>query len=399
MPLPSKIITGLSLSLFTTSWAQAGEFEFSGSIGLEARTFFDEAQFDKQLDVFQGSTILEPELRWESDDRAHQIVVKPFARLDSEDDERTHVDLREGYWRYTDDTWEVLAGAAKVFWGVTESRHLVDIINQSDTVEDTDEEDKLGQPMVRATAFTDWGDLSFFIMPYFRERTFPGAEGRLRTPLPVAADDARYESDQERFYPDVAFRYSHYFGDWDVGVSLFHGTSREPIFDGVNAAGEFIPFYQIITQLGTDIQYTTGSWLWKFEGIVREGQGDTFGAVAAGFEYTFFQIGGSDKDLGLLMEYLGDGRDDTAPVTIFDNDIFVGTRLAFNDTQDTSILFGAITDLENGSTGLRLEAERRIGDSFKLELESQIFAETDEDDPTQAFEQDSFATVRFSYFY
>ena len=46
-------------------------------------------------------------------------------------------------------TGRLLVGAAKVFWGTAESRHLVDIINQTDAVEDIDEEDKLGQPMVK----------------------------------------------------------------------------------------------------------------------------------------------------------------------------------------------------------------------------------------------------------
>jgi len=54
------------------------------------------------------------------------------------------------------------------FWGVTEFQHLVDIINQTDLVENIDTEDKLGQPMINLALINDWGTVDLFIMPYFR---------------------------------------------------------------------------------------------------------------------------------------------------------------------------------------------------------------------------------------
>ena len=39
-------------------------------------------------------------------------------------------------------------GVRRVFWGVAESNHLVDVINQTDAIENPDQEDKLGQPML-----------------------------------------------------------------------------------------------------------------------------------------------------------------------------------------------------------------------------------------------------------
>ena len=88
-----------------------------------------------------------------------------------------------------------------------------------------------------------------------------------------------------------------------------------------------------------------------------------------------------------------------APITIFDNDLFLGARLALNDAQDTSALIGTVVDLENGSSSFRIEAERRIGQSWKVELEGQVFVKIDTFDPIRAFSQDSFATLRLSFFY
>jgi len=374
----------------------AGEWETSGSADLELRWFFHDPRFPGQLEDGQGSVVLSPEFDWESEERRHQISVAPFLRLDGRDDERTHFDIREAYWRRIWDEWEFVAGVNTVFWGVTESRHLVNVINQTDAVEDIDEEDWLGQPMLHVATQRNWGRIEAFALLGFRERTFPGRDGRLRTPLIVATDDAVYESGAREWRLDGALRYSHYIGDWDIGAHGFHGTGREPSLVPSPGGGSLIPFYEVTNQLGVDVQYTREAWLWKLEAIGREGQGDTFGAAVGGFEYTFYQIGGGAADIGLLAEYLYDGRDDTAPATAFDDDVFVGSRLALNDLQDTQVLAGAIVDRHDRSIAAFIEAERRIGSNYKIELESRWFLNTDDQNPLATFNRDSFLTLRLS---
>jgi len=381
----------------TETWLDA--VEFSGSIAGELRGFVEGPQFEGQHDGVQPSIAFEPEVDWASEEGDFQARFVPFLRLDNRDSERTHGDVREAYLRYIADDWEALAGVNRVFWGVTESRHLVNIINQIDEVENVDEEDFLGEPMINLAVQRDYGLFSFFVLPGFRERTFAGEDGRLRTPLPVDEGAAEYESDAEELSTDVALRYSHFLDEWDIGASYFYGTSREARLVLSDDATQFEPRYDQIHQVGLDLQYTKDAWLWKFEGIVREGQG-TFGAFVGGFEYTFYQIKKTNADLGVLSEYLHDGRgNDKAPPTAFDNDLFLGARLTLNDIDDTAALVGTVVDLENGTTSLRLEAERRVGDSQKIELESQWFAHVDDDDVLAAAENDSYILLRFSQFF
>ncbi len=65
----------------------------------------------------QPSLAITPELRYDSDDGRHQASLVPYLRLDAQDDERTHADLREAYWRYIGDDWEALVGVNTVFCG------------------------------------------------------------------------------------------------------------------------------------------------------------------------------------------------------------------------------------------------------------------------------------------
>ncbi len=400
-----KTISALAaVAAFSSGLASAGEWDFGGELAAELRAFPQEPVLNEQLRDLQPSGAFLGDVRWRSDNGKHQFVAVPFYRLDGEDDERTHADLREGYYRYAGNNVDILVGAAKVFWGVAESRHLVDIVNQTDAVEDIDEEDKLGQPMVKVSLLKDWGTIDVFALPYFRPRTFPGTRGRLRFDPVINDDDPIYEDADEEWSTDFAIRYSHFFGNFDVGVSGFTGTSREPRFvfspDGIDPNGQLIPFYDQINQVGIDVQYTNEAWLWKFEGIVREGQGDTFAATVAGFEYTFFGVTQGGADLGVLVEYLYDGREDfIAPPTASNNDLFYGARYALNDFQDTSILIGAITDLENGSSSGLVEAERRFGQNWTAEFEARIFYNVDNQDLLSAFEDDSVITLRVTRFF
>ncbi len=388
----------------------AGSWDIAAEVSGEIRYFPNEAAFPGQFDHWQPSFTLESDIRWETDDRKHQFVFTPFFRLDGRDDERTHADLREAYYRFNaDDNWSLTVGAAKVFWGRTESRHLVDIINQTDAIEDIDDEDKLGQPMANLTILKNWGTLDFFVMSGFRTRTFPGMDGRLRFQLVVDMQNPIFERDARRRAFDYAARYSHYIGNWDFGISLFHGTSREARF-AFAPGGSLTPVYDKITQGGIDFQYTKDAWLWKAEVIAREGHGDTFLASVAGVEYTQYQIFGTNSDLGFLAEYQYDGRDEglvmesfgtafAAPVTAANNDIFAGTRLALNDLQDTSALVGVTVDADDQSMGMFIEAQRRLGQNWTAELESRLFFNIDPANIAAALRDDDFMTFKLTRYF
>ncbi len=377
--------------------AGAGELSLSGFVAFETRPFFGGPTLEAQADGAQLSLVAAPELAWQSDGGRHQITLVPFLRLDGSDDERSHFDLREASWRYLGDGWELSAGVDRVFWGVTESRHLVDVVNQDDAVEDVDGEDKLGQPMVAVQLLRDWGTLGVYLLPVFRERTFPGASGRLRPALPVDGDSARYESAAGDRRLDFALRYSTWIGDWDLGLSYFDGTSREPRLLPDVAGQRLTPIYDLIRQVGADLQYTRNAWLWKLEAIYREGHGPAFGAAVGGFEYTFYQLGGGAGDLGLIAELLYDGRDPLrAPPTAFEDDLFLGGRWAWNDVQDTTFLVGWLLDRDDGSAALSIEAERRLGGRFKIELESRLFLDVAAANPLASFAADDFLTLRVS---
>ena len=222
-----RLLLVISLPMIIASArADDSQWRVSGNVALQSRVFFqDPLWVGQDPSTVQWSVSAEPEFRWRSKSGDQRASIIAFGRVDDTDEKRTHADLREGYWANEGDSVEFLIGVNKVFWGVTESQHLVDIINQTDRVEDIDQEDKLGQPMVNLSLQQDWGLLDFYALPYFRERTFPGVEGRFRLPLPIDSDNSVYESDEGQSHTDFALRYSHYLDTVDFGVYYFTGLA------------------------------------------------------------------------------------------------------------------------------------------------------------------------------
>lgn len=379
-------------------------WELSGYTGVEDLGFIQNPLDSRQHNNYI-SGVIEPKLYHKWDDDTQSLTFVPFYRYSQYDNHRTHFDVRELNWLKAADTWEMRVGFRKVFWGVTEGLHLVDIINQTDFVENIDTEDKLGQPMINLALIHDWGTLDLFLLTGFRERTFPGAEGRLRTFPAIDTRNAQFEKHGVEKQLAYALRWSRAIGDWDIGLSHFHGTGRQPtLLPQLSQAGELklIPFYDQIDQTSLDVQTTKGSWLWKLESLVRSGQGSTFFAATGGLEYTLFDFFESGLDLGLVTEYMYDSRgynniQALQQQVIYQDDILTALRFGFNDTQSTEILAGVIFDRTHNTKFYNLEASRRLGDSWKVDLEVRLFNGIPQSDIAYMFRQDDHVRMQFSY--
>ena len=286
---------------------------------------------------------------------------------------------------------------------MTESQHLVNIVNQIDYIEDFFGEEALGQPMLRLTRVVDTGSLDFFVLPYFRERTYPGEAGRFRTPLVVDTDRPLYESDDEERHIDWTLRWSQYVGNLDYGVYWFDGTGRDPQLLPGRKHGEpvLLPYYPLIRQAGLDAQYTGEAWLWKLEAIYRDHRDprwSDFGAAVGGFEYTFVGIRDSAADLGVLLEYHWDSRGIEAD-RVFQNDLFTGLRYTPNDVASSELLAGVFWDLDYRNASVRLEASRRVGANVKVNLEAQWFGSTSAEDPLSFFGDDDYVQIEIARYF
>ena len=375
--------------------------EYRGNLTLELTAFTADADHTANQES-SSSVAAEVELYFPFSSGESNLLITPFVRIDQHDSERSHFDFREFLYERSSDNWEFRIGLGKVFWGVAESNNPVDIINQDDSVEGFTVNEKLGQPMVQLSWFEGLGSLDLFILPGFRERNFPGVDGRPRANTLINTN-AAYESSDEDRHIDFALRYSTAIEEWDLGFSAFRGTDRNPLLRPVFGTSfndvSLQPFYYQVFQLGFDAQATLESWLLKFEWVHQQADAiDNHAKFVSGFEYSFFSIGDSDTDLGIIAEHLYDnrGEDATQP---FQNDLLLGMRLALNDEASSEALIGSFIDLDTEAVILSVEASRRVGNSFKVSLEAVSWLNTSEDVNLNEFSNEDFVQAEVAWFF
>lgn len=397
----STLIVAYAVSL---PLAASASVDVGGSVTVEYRFFPQSPALPSQLDQ-NISVGLNPELNWQSNDN-NLFSFTPFVRVD-QDDGRQHVDVRELLWIHVHNSYEVRVGINKVFWGVTESQHLVDIVNQSDFVESIDGDEKLGQPMLGFSMSRKWGLLDIYVLPYFRERTFSSEDGRFYIgvlfPISFAENDPIYESRKKERHIDFSARWSYSFERSDVSISYFQGTNRNPEFELQPSTQSVHPVYYQADRVGLEYQYNIGDWLLKLEAVNHNGNPESFNAVVGGFEYTLYGVFDSVANLGLLYEYNYNSRgfDEAKAVnpTVFQDDSFFGARFALNDVGSTSLLAGIVVDHNNQGKTWFVEAARRFGNHLKVNVEARGFEKIARNDALFAFKQDDYIEFAASWYF
>ena len=381
-----------SLLVMSILPAQLVVGEMIGEVSFDNRYFFNVGLQEQEKN--HSSFSFSPEIFKDDSNRIFHFKAK--LRRDSEDPGRNLNDIQELYLINIFEDKEIKFGVSKEFWGVTETSHRVDIINQTDFTEGFDGEEKLGQPMIKISLERSWGLLDVYALLGFRERNFSGIKGRLRLPLSINEKNSLYSSSSKNKRVDFAFRWSNYYDDLDIAISHFSGTSREPRFlPSPNEINALVPLYEVIDQTGLEIQYLLDSLAIKGEVISRSGHGDRYTAATYGFELTQVGFLQTRMDLGWVVEFNHDDRLESSPFVL-------GTRFSFNDIYDSQILSGFIINDKSKELGFLLEASRRVGECCLLSLEGVYFDDTDEDNGQQklfqAFMEDDFLRAEFIYY-
>ena len=371
----------------------------SGFVAADGKAFAYGAKYPGQDRGDGVSLVAEPQLEWKSEDSEHALTLRPFYRLDPNDEKRSHADLREASYKLSVGHFQAGLGTGIFTWGVLESYKPTDVLNQTDFVEAVDGSQKLGQPYGSLGWVGDAAALKLYYLPYFRDRTFQGLRGRPRFSVPIDSDDPIFATRARHFQPSGAARFTLNLGDFDLGAGLFTGLSREPRFIAELSTGQISPRYDLMQQGSVDAQWTLGALVLKTEGFVRL-WGDSmraFGGGGGGADYTFFKVVG-DSDFSLAAEFLFDTRPIDAAPTFFNHDGFFGMRVAANDAASTEVLAGDIVDVVDGSTFGKAGVSRRFGEHWRVSADINVYL-----GPHGKLEsgllKDDYAHARIAYFF
>ena len=377
-----------SFSIIIFGQISLAEGDFNGKIITDLKIFPNH-----NVETINDSQSLELNIDAYQDFGSVRGVLELIARSDTQDSGRNILEARQAYLKTYISDFVVFVGNRQEFWGTTESKNVVDVINQRDAAANQGSAGKLGAPSISVEKYMDIGDLQIWYMPYFREQTFNNSNAHPSGQLSVKP--AHYERSGGKNADDYAVRLTSVLGDWDLAGSLFYGTARSPTSTVVDSGTTLQPLYPEQKSFGLEAQYTGDTTLLKWESSIGHQSSDGFSAVVTGLEYTMYGVFDRVWDLGFIAEEQYDDRPQAAAERFHVG----GIRLTLNDAKDTSILFLTSRDHNNDQSSISFEASRRLNSWSSLEIGAQYF---DAKTPGSAFgllDDDDTISIRFNTFF
>ena len=252
----------------------------------------------------------------------------------------------------------------------------------------------MGAPSISIETYLGSGELQYWYIPRFRERTFNDANAHPGFGMPVAP--AQFAHAKGSKASDQAFRYANSIGDIEYAFSIFDGTVREPLFLVQELEQPMIaPYYEQMRSVGLELQYTGESILYKFEGLTGTQSGKDFDAVVLGTEKTVYTIFETQWDMGILFEYQYDDR----AQALIDQMIVSGVRLTANDEFDTNLLILYTVDDAFSQSLFGLEASRRLRNGMTLDINYLLYQSDRQNLPFYSLVDDSELSFTLGYYF
>lgn len=368
------------------------DISFDGFVGTSYRYYPESGMYSGQIGDSHWDLIFSPKIILSTEEN-YSFVFEGFSRMENLETYRNHSDVRQFYLLKTHGNYDFTVGIIKEFWGVAESKNIVNIVNQVDFSEGIDEKERLGQLAMALTRITNFGSLGIYWFPEFEARDYPDKFARFQFPKSIDSSVSSFDVNNRKGR-EFAIRYSGSFNELDIGLHTFFGINREPIFVENEDSSSLIAHYPDAEQFGLDLQYTRDAWLLKLEMIINNNHYEDYNALVSGFEYTFFQLFKSSHDLGIVFEYLFSEKDKYFQDPLSD-DVFYGIRYAFNGLSSATFLAGVVEDLDTGGKQAKLEFSSRLNNQIQLKLDSVFISDDDELYP---FRNDSFLELTFEWY-
>jgi hypothetical protein len=376
--------------------AVAQDFDLGsrGEVGFEGRVFFPRR--DQLGDYDVGNIDMTGRLQVDAEYGDAAARGRVFSRLDPYDSERTVLVPEEIWLQGELSIVRVRAGYQMLNWSATEAFHPVDVINSRLFDGNFENPEKIGEPMLAVRVEIPNGNLELMAMPVFTAPILPSSHSRLSlTPPNIDLGEAlvlEHDGDvtDERWQLQWAARVQQTWGDADIAVSFVQHIDRSMpliVFDPMTVSVR--PMYQALSQAALAYTHVLDQTILKVEAAYRNfDQPDddmtSLGPVperdhvlaALGIEQGLSHPNGQETAVLLEGQALIPlhGHFPKAQYPLFEHDVLIGMRHAWNDEQSSSLLFTVIIDVYDPERIVMGAAyARRLGEEWGLTAGMRLF--------------------------
>ncbi|MCF6206807.1 MAG: hypothetical protein L3J47_07965 [Sulfurovum sp.] len=293
--------------------------------------------------------------------------------------EKRYLRLNELYVAKNMREYRVEVGKRLLYWGELEGYNITDVFNQKNYLFD---------PFDKSAKLGSW---SGTVSRYFGDNV-------LEAGVKFYEEDMEFGNSRTPYYPlpltyssQLNLQEGHNTPTWYIsyaltGDAIVESESRIIFWHGYDMKRNFIAgdYGQTVVQyayrvnkalLLSHIVYE--DMIFKLEGsytdVINYAPMSDYWQLGLGAEKSFYDIAGAD--VTLYAEYYRYGYNDEGKVEhvdiseIYDDDLFLATRIIFNDTRSSEVKIGMLYDLEKSERVFKAEAKMRLLDRFVLHAE------------------------------
>lgn len=384
-----KLYLAVLLSLSFVSNSLAGRSKTSGEITLEHNIIYKDNDFNYERDSSSG-IFARLEYKYKTDGNLRWIT-RGYARSTPKFHDNDVIIIEEFYLDYRPwDSWIFKLGSQLFNWSATEAFHPADVLNARNFKGATDQEEKLGEPMLSIEKRIEDASIIVFYMPLLTAPIYPADSFLKDSPassfsfgehLFVSSDNEELDSDWDSQF---GFNIQKLLGDADISLHYLNIYDRSTILLH-HENGKVRPVSFKMQQIGGTYQQAFGGNLIKLE-LAHRLYKDEFNVtdpltattetteisdntqLAFGYEYGWnTDDGGEVTLLAEAMSVQGVTKAERQSNYVFQNDILFGYRFAFNDSMSKELLFTVIADIEREEEFIYSASyEQRINDTWKF---------------------------------
>ena len=280
----------VAAGVLCASHASAVEWTVHGALKNETAYF---VSGDKRLDKVQNRVDLKPEAilsdRWEFRSR---FLAWYDAATDIEssnttdytpatqDFYRTYSEVKEAYFLYAGDAFDLRLGQQQIVWGKTDGLRLLDVVNPLDMREflmDDFLDSRMGLMAARLNYYADIGghehEFEFVFIPDAKAAKFApnGSRWAYAMPTPPAGVSLSIGAGNEPSFgladAEAGMAWRSNLDGWDLSLNWFNGWKDTPAIQQSFSSGilTLTPVYQRMNTVGGSASNAFGAWVVRTE--------------------------------------------------------------------------------------------------------------------------------------
>ena len=224
-------------------------------------------------------------------------------------------------------------------------------------------------------------------MPFRQNENWAEDKGRYRRGGFVV-EDSEYETDNS-----LQIRWDYFGEATELSVFYWDGVSPQAIVE-IDQRGPLfaVDKHPRIQQLGFSSQTIKGSLALKTDAYVRRVNDESIVNFSLGISWYNYNVFSSKKDATVYLEsyFLENLDNESAQLpSSFDNEIFLGTKIDFNDGKSSNINVGFLLDTQKKSSSFFTHFDTTLKPQWRLTAGVEVYNPDDDDQSLFGFTDDS----------